>query len=64
MTTVPPTIHVTLMQIAHTWAGRSTCSSRAAVGAIIVDDLYRVIASGYNGSPRGFSALQSNWVYV
>jgi dCMP deaminase len=40
--------------IAAAWAGRSTCSSRAAVGALLYDDNDRVIASGFNGAPRGF----------
>lgn len=49
-----PSMHTTLMTIAHAWAERSTCSIRAKVGAVLVDHSYRVIASGYNGSPSGF----------
>ena len=49
-----PSMHTTLMQIAHVWAERSTCSARAKVGAVLVDHSNRVIASGYNGSPSGF----------
>lgn len=44
----------TFMRIAFEWSHRSTCSSRVAVGAVIVNPLNQIIASGYNGSPRGF----------
>lgn len=49
-----PSMHTTLMNIAQLWAGRSTCSARVKVGAILVDVSNRVISSGYNGSPSGF----------
>jgi dCMP deaminase len=39
------------MQIAHLVATRATCQRRA-VGAVIVRDR-RILATGYNGSPRG-----------
>lgn len=39
--------------VAQVIARRSLCS-RAQVGAVIVDDRYRVVSSGYNGPPRGF----------
>jgi len=39
--------------LARVWAERSTCSARARVGAVLVDENNHVIASGYNGSPRG-----------
>lgn len=45
----------TFLNIAIEWSQRSTCSSRIAVGAVIVNDRNQIIASGYNGSPRGFS---------
>lgn len=48
-----PTKAQTFMAIAETWAKRATCSARVQVGAVIVDKHDRVIASGYNGSPRG-----------
>ena len=41
------------MQIAHLVATRATCPRRA-VGALIVRDR-RILATGYNGAPRGIS---------
>lgn len=38
--------------IALTVAQRSTCG-RANVGAVLVNDLYHIVATGYNGSPPG-----------
>ncbi len=35
-------------------AARSTCVRRA-VGAILVDEKYKVLSTGYNGVPSGFS---------
>ncbi len=35
-------------------AARSTCVRRA-VGAILVDERYKVLSTGYNGVPSGFS---------
>jgi dCMP deaminase len=49
-----PTTYETFAKIASVLAERSTCSSRAAVGAILFDDDNRIIATGYNGAPRGF----------
>lgn len=47
-----PTIHQTMMEVAKVMAGRSTCSGRAVVGAVLtLDD--RIIATGYNGSASG-----------
>ncbi len=48
-----PSKEETFMQLAQVWAKRSTCSSRIAVGAVLVNQFNQVIASGYNGSPRG-----------
>jgi dCMP deaminase len=42
------------MNIAEQWSKLSTCSSRVAVGAVLVNSFGQIIASGYNGSPRGF----------
>lgn len=42
----------TFMELARVWAKRSTCSSRIAVGAVLVNQHNQVIASGYNGAPR------------
>jgi len=47
-------IEMTLMRLAELWAARSTCSRRAAVGSVLVNSDMRVLASGYNGSPKGF----------
>lgn len=41
------------VQIAHLVATRATCQRRS-VGAVIVRDR-RILATGYNGSPRGIS---------
>jgi dCMP deaminase len=43
----------TFIELAQVWAKRSTCSSRVAVGAVLVNEFNQVISSGYNGSPRG-----------
>jgi dCMP deaminase len=48
-----PSKYETYMEIAKMWAKQSTCSARVAVGAVIVNKFGQVIASGYNGSPRG-----------
>ena len=50
---VRPNIYETFSSIATALGNRSTCSSRAKVGAILFDDDYRIIATGYNGAPRG-----------
>lgn len=47
-------IYYTFSEIARALAKRSTCSARAAVGALLFDDDHRIIATGYNGAPRGF----------
>lgn len=49
-----PTKEETFMKLAILWSKLSTCSTRASVGCVIVDNVGHVIASGYNGSPRGF----------
>lgn len=49
-----PHIYSTFAEIVESLAKRSTCSSRAAVGAILFDHDDRIIATGFNGSPRGF----------
>lgn len=46
-----PTRDQTLMQVAHTFAERSTCN-RLHVGAVIARE-GRVIQTGYNGPPSG-----------
>lgn len=40
------------MRIAEAAAGRSTCLDKQ-VGCVLVDELGRVIATGFNGAPRG-----------
>lgn len=46
-----PSFEDCFMEIARTWAKRSTCLRRQ-VGAVLVRD-NRIIASGYNGQPTG-----------
>lgn len=46
-----PTFDETLMEIAYTWAKRSTCLRRK-VGAVVAKDKQQLTA-GYNGAPRG-----------
>ncbi len=41
------------LRLAEVTALRGTCARRK-VGAVAVDDLGRVLATGYNGPPRGF----------
>lgn len=43
-----------LMEVAKITSERSTCSRRA-VGCVIVDHHYRIIATGYNGVPSGIT---------
>ena len=42
------------LEILKVVAARSTCARRA-VGAILVDERYKVLSTGYNGVPSGFS---------
>lgn len=46
-----PSVESVLMQTAHAFSSRSTCS-RLHVGAVLARDS-RVIATGYNGAPAG-----------
>lgn len=48
-----PSKEQVFMNVAKAWAERSTCSSRIAVGAVLVNQHNQVIASGYNGSASG-----------
>lgn len=47
-----PTWHQYFMTMARLIATRATCD-RKHVGAVIVNAAHRVVATGYNGSPRG-----------
>lgn len=46
-----PTFDQMFLGIAHKVAERSTCR-RLKVGAVLVNTQHRIIATGYNGSPR------------
>lgn len=43
----------TFMELAYVWAKRSTCTKTIAVGCVLINNMDQVIASGYNGAPRG-----------
>lgn len=49
-----PSWDETWLAVARTVAARSLCS-RAQVGAVITDTRNRIVATGYNGPPAGFS---------
>jgi dCMP deaminase len=49
-----PHIFSTYSKIVEALAERSTCTSRISVGALFFDDDGRIIATGYNGTPRGY----------
>lgn len=42
-----------MVEIAEIFSRLSTCSARASVGALLFDDNFAVVATGYNGSPQG-----------
>jgi dCMP deaminase len=54
---VRPSWDAYFMQIAHLVATRATCPRRS-VGALIVRDK-RIVATGYNGAPRGLAHCPS-----
>ena len=43
--------------LAEWWALWSTCS-KGSVGAVVVDEDFQVLASGFNGAPRGIKHCQ------
>jgi dCMP deaminase len=47
-----PTIPEVMIGIAKLMAGRSTCSARAKVGAVLTRE-NRILATGHNGAPSG-----------
>ena len=47
-----PSIEKTLMDSAHVWAYRSTCS-RNHVGVVIASPDNRILCTGFNGAPKG-----------
>ena len=48
----------TFMNMAHILSDLSTCSRRA-VGCILVDSKFRILATGYNGAPHGMNHCTS-----
>jgi len=48
-----PSKDVYFLKMAQLVATRSTCARRS-VGCVLVDSIGRVLATGYNGRPRGF----------
>lgn len=55
-----PSFYETALEIVKALAKRSTCSQRAMVGAILYDDLHRIVAEGYNGTARGLPHCDDN----
>lgn len=51
MKTTRPSWDEYFVEMAHVVAKRATCD-RKHVGAILVDQKHRIVATGYNGSPR------------
>lgn len=49
-----PSLIDTFMDMARLMAERSTCGSKHKVGAILINGDHRILATGYNGAPRGF----------
>ena len=49
-----PRIQTTMMDIAKVLARRATCR-KLRVGAVLVDDDYKILATGYNGVPQGMT---------
>ena len=47
-----PSVNEYFMSIAHTVASRSTCLDKQ-VGCVLVDKDCNILATGYNGAPRG-----------
>lgn len=54
MVSIRPSKDQTFIEIAMSWSKQSTCSTRIAVGAVLVNNRNQIIASGYNGAPVGF----------
>lgn len=48
-----PSMEYIILRTALLLGERSTCSARAKVGAVLVDVNNRIVATGYNGAPRG-----------
>lgn len=49
-----PSIHTVMMAMASVMSHRAICPRRK-VGAVFTDSANRVLATGYNGSPRGWT---------
>lgn len=48
-----PPMSTIILKVAELMAERSTCSTRHKVGAVLADEDMRIVATGYNGAPRG-----------
>lgn len=59
MSTNKETIHQYYMRVAQSTAVRSTCLDKR-VGCVITDKDKNIIATGYNGNPRGYSHCANN----
>lgn len=48
-----PTLEAAMLAVARVLSWRGTCPRRR-VGCVLTDELGRILATGYNGAPRGY----------